>query len=187
MSVASKASELGLTPGVWTIDPVHSSVEIIVRHMVVSKVRSRFLDFAGTINIAENIADSTVNATIKAASISSGQEMRDGHLRTGDFLDVEKYPEITFVANGVNVDSKGYTLVGDLTLHGVTKSVSLELEFNGVDAHPEGGYRAGFSASGSILRKDFGMEWNAVLESGGVLLSDKLNIELEIQAASPEA
>ncbi len=187
MSVAAKSSELGLTPGIWSIDPMHSTVEVIVRHMVVSKVRGRFNEFSGTINVAESVEDSTVEATIKAASIFTAQEMRDNHLRSADFLDAEQFPEITFQSTAITAGASSYNMVGDLTIHGVTKSIELNLEFNGVDAHPQGGHRAGFSATGAISRKDFGMEWNAVLESGGVMVSDKVNIELEIQAASPQA
>ena len=113
--------------------------------------------------------------------------MRDNHIRSGDFLEIEKFPEITFQSASITANYKNYTLTGDLTMRGVTKEVTLELEFNGARAHPQGGARAAFSASGSLSRKDFGIEYNASLEGGGVLLSDKLTLEFEIQASSPEA
>ena len=187
MSVPIKASEIGLTPGVWTIDPIHSTVEFLVKHLVISKVRGRFNEFAGTITIAESLLDSAVLATIQANSIFTGQEMRDNHLRSGDFLEIENFPEITFRSTSITANTKNYTLTGDLTMRGVTKEVTLELEFNGAGAHPQGGVRAGFSATGSLSRKDFGIEYNASLEGGGVLLSDKMTLEFEIQASSPEA
>ena len=183
---ATTASALGLKTGVWEIDPVHSTVEFLVKHLVVSKVRGRFNEFSGSVTIAENLLDSQVNATIATASIFTNQEMRYNHLRSGDFLDAESFPSITFNSTSIEADGSDYVLNGDLTMHGVTKGVSLNLEFNGVAAHPMGGVRAGFTATGTLSRKDFGMEYNAPLEAGGVLLSDKITIELEIQATQPE-
>lgn len=164
---------------------MHSTVEFVVKHLVVSKVKGRFNEFSGSIEVAENILDSKVLATIAAGSISTGQEMRDNHLKTGDFLDIETYPTITFESKAITPSSDGYLMTGDLSMHGVTKLVSLNLEFNGVAAHPQGGLRASFTASGTLSRKEFGMEFNAALEGGGMLLSDKLNVELEIQASDP--
>ncbi len=185
MSVPTSASSMGLKPGIWTVDPVHSTVEFLVKHLVVSKVRGRFTDFSGSIEVGEDILDSKVIANIAANSIFTGQEMRDNHLRTGDFLDIEKYPTITFTSTAVTPTSDSYKLTGDLTMHGVSKAVELDLEFNGVSKSPQGDVRAGFSAKGVISRKDFQMEFNAPLDGGGMMLSDKLNIEIEIEAVEP--
>lgn len=185
MSVQTTAAELGLKPGTWIIDPMHSTVEFLVKHLVVSKVRGRFNEFSGTIEVAEKLLDSKVVVTIAPNSIFTGQEMRDNHLRSGDFLEIEKYPNITFESTGIIPTSENYQLTGNLSLHGITKSVTLDLEFNGIAAHPQAGNRASFTATGSLSRKDFNMEYNAVIEGGGVMLSDKINLEFEIQASEP--
>ncbi|CAG4931302.1 MULTISPECIES: YceI family protein [Acidithrix] len=187
MSAITSSAELGLKEGTWTIDPAHSSIEFVVKHLVVSKVRGRFNEFAGTITVASNLLDSAVNATIATNSIFTGQEMRDNHLKSGEFLDAEANPQITFDSTSIVANGDSYTLNGDLSIHGVTKGVALDLEFNGIASHPMGGNRAAFTATTTISRKDFNMEYNAPLETGGMLLSDKITIELEIQASAPEA
>ena len=171
-----------LTPGVWNIDASHSSVAFVVRHLVVSKVRGRFDKFAGAITIAEDPLQSKVDATIEIGSISTGDDSRDGHLRSGDFFDAEQFPTMTFATTGVRADGDDYVLTGDLTIKGVTKPVELELEFNGVEGDPWGGTRAGFSAETEINRKDWGLEYNMVLETGGVMVGEKVKIQLEIEA-----
>jgi len=171
-----------LSPGVWNIDASHSSVAFVVRHLVVSKVRGRFDKFSGAITIAEDPLQSRVDATIEVGSVSTGDDSRDGHLRTGDFFDVDQFPTMTFATTGVRADGGDYVLSGDLTIKGVTKPVELELEFNGVEGDPWGGTRAGFSAETEINRKDWGLEYNMVLETGGVMVGEKVKIQLEIEA-----
>ena len=172
----------GLTAGTWTIDPSHTAVTFSARHLMVSKVRGRFTGVTGAINIAEPAEQSSVSATIEMATISTDDEQRDGHLRSGDFLDVETHATMTFTSTAIRADGSDYVLVGDLTIKGVTKSVELELEFEGVEGDPWGGTRVGFSAEGEINRKDFGMEWNVVLETGGLLVGEKVKITLDVEA-----
>ncbi len=171
-----------LTPGVWNVDPVHSSVGFVARHLMVSKVRGRFTSFSGTINVAENRLESKVEASVDIASISTGDEAREGHLKSPDFFDAEKYPTMTLVSTGIEADGKDYVLHTDLTIKGITKPVDFELEFDGVSGDPWGGTRAGFSAETEVNRKDWGLEWNVVLETGGVMLGEKVKIELDVQA-----
>ncbi len=178
----SATTAVNLPAGTWAIDLAHSEATFVVRHLMVSKVRGRFTKFAGTIVVGENPLESTVEATIEAASIDTADAGRDEHLRNGDFFDVAAYPTWTFRSTGVRADGGDFVLTGDLTIKGVTRSVELELEFNGTEKDPWGGTRAGFSAETEISRKDFGLEYNAVLESGGVVIGDKVKIGLEIEA-----
>lgn len=171
----------GLATGTWAIDASHSEVGFTVRHLMVSKVRGSFSGVAGTIVVAED--GIKVDATIDAATINTRDENRDGHIKSADFFDIENHPTWTFSSTGVIANGNEYTLVGDLTLRGVTKSVELEVEFVGVNTDPWGNTKAGFEASGKINRKDFGVEWNAPLETGGVLVGEEVKIELNIQAA----
>jgi polyisoprenoid-binding protein YceI len=174
----------GLVAGSWVIDPAHSEVGFVVRHMMVSKVKGRFAKVDGTITVADDVLRSSVEATIDAASIETHDDKRDAHLKSGDFFEVEKYPTITFRSTGLRADGDDFVLDGDLSIRGVTRPVSLELEFNGAQPSPlaEGKLAAGFSAQTEISRKDFGLEWNVALETGGVLVSDKIKIVLEIEA-----
>jgi polyisoprenoid-binding protein YceI len=174
----------GLTTGTWVIDPSHSEVGFVVRHMMVSKVKGRFADVQGTITVAEDVLQSSVDATIGAASIDTRDENRDNHLRSGDFFEVETYPTITFRSTGLRRDGGDFVLDGELTIRGTTRPVSLDLEFNGVQPNPlaEGKPTAGFSAETEISRKDFGLEWNVALETGGVLVGDKIKIAVEVEA-----
>ena len=171
-----------LTPGVWNIDASHSSVAFVARHLVVSKVRGRFDAFSGAITVAADPLQSTVEATIDVASINTSDANRDGHLKSPDFFDAEQFPTITFTTTSVRPDGDDYVLTGDLTIKGVSKPVELELEFNGVEKDPWGGTRAGFSAETEINRKDWGLEWNVILETGGALVGEKIKIQLEIEA-----
>ncbi len=184
MSTTTVTTLPGLTTGTWTIDPSHSEVGFVVRHMMVSKVKGRFTSVTGTITVAENVLESSVTATAVAASIDTRDENRDNHLRSADFFDVEQYPELTFTSTDIRPDGDAFVLVGDLTMHGVTRSVSFALEFNGAAGNPlaDGNPTAGFSAETEISRKDFGLEWNVGLETGGVLVADKVKIVLEIEA-----
>lgn len=171
----------GYIAGTWTIDPVHSEVGFTIRHMMVSKVRGAFRTFSGQVVTAENPLDSTVNVTIELASVDTGNADRDNHLRSADFFETEAHRTMTFQSTGVREDDGDFVLVGDLTLRGVTRPVELELELGGFGPDAFGGTRAGFSATGEIKRSDFGVEYNAVLETGGLVLSDKVTLNLEIQ------
>ncbi|XVX21017.1 YceI family protein [Actinomycetota bacterium] len=166
-----------LTPGTWTIDQTHSSLGFTAKHMMVSKVRGTFDDFAGTVTVAEQLADSTADVTIQMASVNTNQADRDAHLRGEDFFDVEQFPTMTF--RGTSFD--GETLRGDLTIKGVTKPVELDVDFGGVGTDPYGNTKAGFEAETEINRKDFGLTWNVAMETGGVLVSEKIKIVLDVQ------
>jgi polyisoprenoid-binding protein YceI len=177
---------ISTTPTTWTIDPAHSVVELAVKHMMFSTVKGRFRNVAGTIALNEaDLAASSVSAEIEAASVDTGEPTRDNHLRSADFLDAETFPSIAFVSTEVVAQGRGrFVVVGDLTIHGVTREVSLEAELVGTGTDPWGGQRAGFAASTTINRRDFGLTWNQALEAGGVLVSDQVKISLEIQATA---
>jgi polyisoprenoid-binding protein YceI len=169
--------------GTWEIDPSHSSVNFSARHLMVSKVRGRFASFHGTITVPEDPQASSVNVVIDTTSIDTRDENRDAHLKSADFLDVEKNPTISFSSTRVSaLDGSEFTLTGDLTIAGVTKPVELKAEFNGVPHDPWGGTRAGFEARTEFNRKDFGLGFNVALEGGGVLVGEKVTIELEVEA-----
>src|SRR4051794_2304739 len=174
----------GLTAGTWSIDPSHSEVGFVVRHMMVSKVKGRFSTVEGTITVAEDVLSSTVEAKVDAASIDTRDENRDNHLRSADFFDVETYPALTFRPTGIRPQGADFLLDGELTIRGTTRPVPFELEYNGAAANPmaNGAATAGFSAETEISRKDFGLEWNVALETGGVLVGDKVKLVLEIEA-----
>ena len=169
----------GLTSGVWTLDMSHSEIGFTVRHAGISKVRGRFTDASAEAHVGTSLADASLHATVKTASFDSGDANRDGHVKGPDFFDVEEYPEMTFRATSVEGDGEDYTLTGDLTIRGVTKPVELEVEFTGIAVDPFGATRAGFSAEAEISRKEFGLTWNAVLETGGLLVSDKVRINVD--------
>lgn len=167
----------------WTIDASHSAVGFSIRHMMISKVRGRFNDFSGTIEFDEQQpGNSSVNVSVAVASIDTRDERRDGHLKAADFFDVESHPHMTFVSRKVEVvDTNHGRVTGDLTIHGVTREVVLETEYNGQSKSPWGAVSAGFSATARINRKDFGLEWNAPLETGGVLVGEEVTIEIEVE------
>ncbi|MCD9623303.1 YceI family protein [Rhabdothermincola salaria] len=175
------ASIHDLTPGTWDVDPSHTTVGFVGRHLMITKVRGRFSGVTGTVTVAEDRTQSSVTATIDMASVDTRDEGRDAHLRGEDFFDVEHHPTMTFASTEVRQDGGDFVLVGDLTIKGVTKPVELELEFDGVSGDPWGGTRAGFTAKGEVNRKDWGLEWNVALETGGVLVGDKIKIELDVQ------
>lgn len=178
----------GYVTGTWTIDPVHSDISIVARHFMVSKVRGHFKEYSGTVVTSENPLDSSVTATINANSIDTNNDQRDGHIRSADFLDVENFPEITFTSTGITQHGADFKLQGDLTLHGVTKPVTLNLEISGIGPDPTGGTRFGFSAKTSVLRSEFGMSFHPMMETGGAVVSDKLDVNIEIEAVlQPEA
>ena len=170
-----------LSTGTWAIDPVHSSVGFSVRHLVVSKVRGEFETFSGAITIAEDGTPS-VQAEVSVESINTRNEQRDGHLKSADFFDAEKYPLATFTSTAVREDGDGYAVDGDFTLKGITRPVTLKLEFNGVNPGMGHGEVAGFEASVVLNRKDFGITLDMPLETGGSVVGDKVTITLEIEA-----
>ncbi|HXL20725.1 MAG TPA: YceI family protein [Streptosporangiaceae bacterium] len=182
MSISQAETIAGYVTGTWTIDPLHSEVGFSVRHMMVSKVRGKFTKFSGELVTGENPLASSVAAEIDLASIDTGAEQRDGHLRSPDFFDTENHPVMSYRSTGIRAKGDGYVVDGELTLKGVTKNVPLTLELNGFGPDPYGGTRAGFTATGEINRQDFGVTWNAAMEHGGVVVSDKVNINLEIEA-----
>jgi polyisoprenoid-binding protein YceI len=167
--------------GKWTIDPVHSRVGFVARHMMVTKVRGTFTDYSGEVTIADDLEQSSVTVEIQMESIDTGNKDRDGHLRTNDFFDVAQFPTMSFKSTAIELDGNEGKLHGDLTLKGVTKPVTFDVEFEGVTGDPWGGTRAGFSATTTVTRKDWGVEWNAPLETGGVMVGDKVQLELDIQ------
>jgi len=172
----------GYLAGTWSIDPAHSDVSFSVRHMMVSKVKGRFGTFSGTIVTAEDPAQSSVTAEIDLNSIDTNNAQRDEHIRSRDFFEVEKYPTMTFTSTSVRSDGGDFLLTGDLNLKGVTKPVTLKLELNGIGPDPFGGTRAGFSASTEISRKEFGVDIDMPMDGGGVVIGDRINIALEIEA-----
>ena len=169
--------------GTWHIDPVHSEVSFTVRHLMISKVRGRFGDFAGTIVIGDEPLDARVEASVVLASIDTGNSTRDDHVRSADFFDVDRYPELTYRSTGIRPDGDDFVIDGELSLHGVTRPVALTVELTGFqEATPFGDSRLGFSATAEINRDDFGITFNTPLEGGGVGLGRKIQIALEIQA-----
>jgi polyisoprenoid-binding protein YceI len=167
----------------WAIDPVHSSVEFAVRHLMITTVKGRFTDVQGTVVLDDaNPADATAEITIAVASIDTREPQRDAHLRAADFFEADTYPTITFRSRSVRaVSSEGFKLVGDLTIHGVTREITLDVTAEGRSKDPWGAKRAGYSATTKIKRSDFGLTWNQLLEAGGVAVSDDVKITLDIQ------
>ncbi len=176
-----------LTPGTWTVDPAHSTVGFVARHLMITKVRGRFTDFSGSIEVGENPLQSHVVATVNLASVDTGDAGRDAHLRNADFFDLEGggSPTMTFVSTGIKDDDGDYVLFGDLTINGVSRQVEFDLEFDGVNVDPWNNTKAGFSAVTEISRKEWGIAWNVALETGGVLVGDKVKIELDLQFVAP--
>jgi polyisoprenoid-binding protein YceI len=183
-AATTTASTQTLTPGTWVLDPSHSDVSFTVRHLMVSKVRGTFSDISGTITVhPDDELKSAVEAKIGIGSVDTRDEKRDAHLRSADFFDAEQHPTMTYRSTGLRRVGDGrYAVDGELTLRGVTRPVQLDLELNGVSSDPWGGTRAGFSASGEISRKDFGMEFNIPIDGGGVVVGDSVKISLEAEA-----
>jgi polyisoprenoid-binding protein YceI len=172
----------GYLAGVWDIDPIHSDVSFTARHMMVSKVRGQFRTFSGEIVTGPKFEDSSVAATIQMDSLDTNNAMRDGDIGGERFLDVANYPTMTYQSTGIRRDGQAYVVDGELTLHGVTKSVPLELELNGFGPDPYGGFRSGFTAITTINRNDFGIDTNLPMDGGGVVVSEKIQVILEIEA-----
>jgi polyisoprenoid-binding protein YceI len=167
----------------YAVDRAHSAVEFAVRHLMISKVRGRFAQFEGQITLDPGgDLPVAVNAAIDAASVDTGEEQRDAHLRSADFLETEKYPRITFASTRIEGSPDDFTIYGDLTIHGVTRRVALKANFEGSGSDPWGGQRIAYGAHTTISRKDFGLTWNAALETGGVVIGDDVRIELSVEA-----
>lgn len=165
----------------WAIDPTHSEITFKVKHLMISNVKGEFRTFQANID-GEDFTNSIISANIDASSISTNNDDRDTHLKSPDFFEVEKYPEITFVSKSIKkVDDDEYQLVGDLTIKGTTKEITLDTEFGGYMKDPYGNEKAGFSINGKLNRKDFGLNWNAALEAGGVMVGNEIKINAEVQ------
>jgi polyisoprenoid-binding protein YceI len=171
----------GYVAGTWDLDPVHSHIGFVVRHMMVSKVRGRFTSFQAQIITAENPFDSSATATVDLSSVDTGNEARDNDLRSSNFFDAATHPQMTYHSTGIRQDGDDFILDGELTIRGVTRPVSLTFEVNGFGPDPFGGTRAGFSAGGEINRSEFGITFNAPVP-GGVMISDKVQLEIEAEA-----
>ncbi len=182
--MTTATTQLTALTGTYTLDPAHSRIGFVARHAMVTKVRGAFNDFDGTAVLdGDNPANSSARVTIQVKSIDTRQPQRDEHLRSGDFFAMDEFPQITFVSTGARqVDDENFELTGDLTVKGTTRSVTIPFEYQGAAQDPFGNSRVGFEGSVAINRKDFGVNFNAALETGGVLVSDKITLEFEISA-----
>jgi len=167
----------------WVIDPTHSEILFKVKHLMITNVKGEFRKFKAEVHANGNdFSKASISATIDAASVFTNEDSRDGHLKSPDFFDVEKYPELTFTGTSFKkMDNENYQLLGTLSIKGIAKEVTLEVEFGGINKDPWGNEKAGFSITGKINRKDWGLNWNAALETGGVLVSDEVKISAEVQ------
>jgi polyisoprenoid-binding protein YceI len=168
----------------WVLDPIHTGVYFAVRHMVISRVRGEFDTYGGTIDLDESdLTRSTIDVTIDAKSIDTGSSDRDAHLRSPDFLDADNFPEIHFGSQRIDrIDDSNYRVFGELTIRGITRPVALEVEYGGRARDAWGNERIGFVASTSFDRRDFGLTWNQVLEAGGLVVGDRVDVELDVEA-----
>jgi polyisoprenoid-binding protein YceI len=180
--MSEQAKIPGYVAGTWVIDPIHSEVGFTVRHLMVSKVRGRFETFEGEIVTGDDILDTRATATMDLNSINTGNEDRDNDLRSSNYFESDKYPTMTYRTTNLRVVGDGYVADGELTVKDITNPVSLQVEFNGISADPWGGTRAGLSASGEINRKDFGVTFDIPMEGGGLVVGDKIQLNLEIEA-----
>jgi len=168
--------------GTWSLDPAHTEIGFVVRHMMVSKVRGRFEKYNATIVTAPNPTESYVEVEVDLSSITTGNDQRDAHLRSSDFFDVETSPAMTFRSTAIRPNGEDFLIDGDLTIRGVTRPITLNVEVGGFGPDAYGGIRSGFSATAEINRRDFGVNWNAAIEGGGVVVSDKVTITIEAEA-----
>jgi polyisoprenoid-binding protein YceI len=186
--MSSRAEVLGraegrqLTPGKWVLDKSHTTIGFVARHMMVTKVRGRFEEFEGAIHVAETPEDSWAEATIETKSITTHAEQRDDHLRSSDFLAIDEHPQITFRSRKLERSGGGWKATGDLTIKGITRPIELGVTFEGTNVNPYGVEVAFFTAVTEIDREDWDITWNVALESGGVLVSKKIRLEIEAQA-----
>jgi len=172
----------------WTLDPAHSQIEFSVKHMMVTTVRGQFRKFTTEVDFDENHPErSSVVAHIDASSIDTGMEARDAHLKSADFFDTDKFPELAFRSTRITAAGDGYKIDGDLTIRGETRPVTLEAEIGGVVPNMQGGRRAAFNATAKISRKSFGLSWNVALESGGFLVGDEIKINIDLAVLQAEA
>lgn len=179
------ATATAITPltGTWAVDPTHSSVEFSVKHLGIATVKGVFREFAGTLEIGEDVAASRASGTVQVASVDTNEAQRDEHLRSPDFFDVATYPELTFASTAIRpVDEDVFEIDGELTLHGVTKPMTLTAEVQGFEQDPWGNQRVGLEVTGQLKRSDYGMTFNQALGSGNVLVSDKVKLSLDISA-----
>ena len=167
--------------GLWEVDPGHADVAFVGRHFMITKVRGRFTDVRGSVKVAERFADSSVDVVIGMASVESGSADRDAHMKSAELFDVERFPEATFRSKSAQWTGTHGVVLGDLTIHGVTREVPLEVTFEGQVRDLDGGERSMFSASTKVNREDFGITWNVALEAGGVLVSKEIRIEIEVE------
>jgi len=172
----------GYVAGTWAIDPIHSEIGFTVRHLMVSKVRGRFEKFEGEIVTGDDILDTRATVTVDLNSINTGNEDRDNDLRSSNYFESDKYPTMTYRTTGLRVDGDGYVADGELTVKDITNPVSLRVEFNGVSPDPWGGTRAGLSATGEVNRQDFGVTFDMPMEGGGLVVGDRIQLNLEIEA-----
>jgi polyisoprenoid-binding protein YceI len=177
------------TTTTWNIDAAHSSINFTIRHMVFSKVRGRFATYSGKLDLDEgDLTRASVDVSIDAASIDTGTAQRDAHLRSADFFDVEQFPELRFRSTRIEqLEPDHYRVIGDLMIRDITREIVLDVEASGTGVDPWGNARLGFIAKTSIERKNFGLTWNQLLEAGGVLVGDRVDIELDIQAVKAAA
>jgi polyisoprenoid-binding protein YceI len=175
-----------ITPGTHVIDATHSNVEFAVKHLMISTVKGRFGDVTGTVSIPAS-GEPTIDVTINAASIDTRVEARDNHLRSADFFDVEKYPTLRFVSTKTQRTDDGYTVTGNLTIKDVTRPVTLTVTEEGAGIDPWGNAKTAFSATGKINRSDWGLNWNAALETGGVLVSEEVKLSFDVQLIAQAA
>lgn len=177
---------LPLATGIWTADPAHSTVGFVVRHLGLSKVRGRFDGFDARLVVGDALATSSVEAEIQMGTVSTGQADRDAHLASSDFFNVDTSPTMSFASTSITGDAEEYTLRGNITINGITQPIDLDIEFFGTEVFPlDQSTHAGFSATGSLSRKAFGIEFNAPLGGDKVMISDKVNLELDIQLVAP--
>jgi polyisoprenoid-binding protein YceI len=183
MTVAVETAPTAGTRTEWKLDPTHTLVEFSAKHLMISTVKGRIADVEGSIFVDENnLQKSSVQATLKTASLDTRTDQRDQHLRSADFLDVEKYPEIRFKSTRIEGDRNEFKLTGDLTIRDVTREITLDVQFEGQTKDPWGGERVGFSAKGKLDRRDFGLTWNLLLEGGGLTVSNDIRINIEVEA-----
>ena len=174
-------------PGTWVIDPAHSSIEAVARHMMVSKVRGHFGSFSGAVEVAEEPAESTVQVSIDAKTIDTNEEKRDQHLRSEDFLHADEYPQLEFESREIeHLEGNRYRMFGDLTIRGETEPVELDVDYFGTDTDPFGSERALFQATTTLNRENWGITWNKTLETGGLFVGKELDVELDIQLVPEE-
>ena len=179
--MTTTATQIDLPVGTWALDKAHSSVSFVARHLMVTKVRGSFHAYDGKIEVAENPADTAIDIEIEASSVTTGSPDRDGHLISPDFFDVAKYPTLRFVSTDIRQRHGDWEIVGDLTIKDITKPVTLDVAFHGTETNPWGKTIAAFTATAEVDREAWGLTWNVSLESGGLLVSKKIKLEIEAQ------